>query len=51
MSIKNKLVTAFGGELEQIIIGGAPLNKEVEEFLHKINFPFKVGYGMTEQGH
>lgn len=50
MSIKNKLVNAFGGELEQIIIGGAPLNKEVEEFLYKINFPFTVGYGMTECG-
>ena len=33
-----------------MIIGGAPLNSEVEEFLHKIKFPFTVGYGMTECG-
>lgn len=46
--IKEKLVAAFGGEFEQIIIGGAPLNAEVEAFFHKIKFPFTVGYGMTE---
>ena len=33
-----------------MIVGGAPLNGEVEEFLHKIKFPFTVGYGMTECG-
>lgn len=41
---------AFGGEFEEVIIGGAPLNGEVEEFLHRIKFPFTVGYGMTECG-
>ena len=46
--IRNKLIQAFGGEFEEIIIGGAPLNHEVEEFLHTIKFPFSVGYGMTE---
>lgn len=46
--IRQKLVDAFGGCFEEIIIGGAPLNKEVEEFLYKIKFPFTVGYGMTE---
>lgn len=46
--IRNKLVEAFGGCFEEIIIGGAPLNGEVEAFLHKIKFPFTVGYGMTE---
>ena len=46
--IRNKLVESFGGEFEEVIIGGAPLNSEVEEFLHKIKFPFTVGYGMTE---
>lgn len=49
-SVKNKLVAAFGGEFEQIIVGGAPLNKEVESFLQKIGFPITVGYGMTECG-
>ena len=46
--IREKMIDSFGGEFEQIIIGGAPLNKEVEDFLHKIKFPFTVGYGMTE---
>lgn len=45
-----KLVEVFGGEFEEVIVGGAPLNPEVEEFLHKIKFPFTVGYGMTECG-
>ncbi len=48
--ICNQLVEAFGGEFEEVIVGGAPLNHEVEEFLHKIKFPFTVGYGMTECG-
>lgn len=48
--IRNKLVEAFGGSFEEVIIGGAPLNGEVEAFLHKIKFPFTVGYGMTECG-
>lgn len=48
--IRKKLVDAFGGEFEEVIVGGAPLNHEVEDFLHKIKFPFTVGYGMTECG-
>lgn len=48
--IRKKLIDAFGGEFEEVIVGGAPLNHEVEEFLHKIKFPFTVGYGMTECG-
>lgn len=48
--IRKKLIEAFGGEFEEVIVGGAPLNHEVEEFLHKIKFPFTVGYGMTECG-
>ena len=48
--IRKKLIEAFGGNFEEIIVGGAPLNKEVEDFLHKIKFPFTVGYGMTECG-
>lgn len=48
--IRKKLVDAFGGEFEEVIVGGAPLNHEVEEFLNKIKFPFTVGYGMTECG-
>lgn len=48
--IRSKLVEAFGGAFEEVIIGGAPLNGEVEAFLNKIKFPFTVGYGMTECG-
>lgn len=48
--IKNKLTETFGGNLQELIIGGAALNKEVEDFLRKIEFPFTVGYGMTECG-
>jgi len=46
--IRKKLVDAFGGRFSQIVIGGAPLNAEVEDFLLKIKFPVTVGYGMTE---
>jgi long-chain acyl-CoA synthetase len=46
--IREQLVQAFGGEFRQIIIGGAPLNPEVEAFLYRIKFPVSVGYGMTE---
>ena len=48
--IRNKLIDAFGGEFEEVIVGGAPFNDEVEDFLYKIKFPFTVGYGMTECG-
>lgn len=48
--IRSKLVEAFGGNFEEIIVGGAPLNREVEDFLYRIKFPFTVGYGMTECG-
>ena len=39
---------AFGGKFYEIIIGGAAFNQEVEQFLHRINFPYTVGYGATE---
>lgn len=45
-----KLIDVFGGEVQEVIIGGAPLNVEVEKFLYKIKFPVTVGYGMTECG-
>ena len=46
--IREEVYNAFGGNLYQIIIGGAALSKEVEDFLHNINFPYTVGYGATE---
>ena len=43
-----ELTAAFGGKFEEIILGGAAFNPEVERFLHKIGFHYTVGYGMTE---
>ena len=48
--IRKKLTTTLGGEFYEFIVGGAPLNADVEEFLHRIKFPITVGYGMTECG-
>jgi long-chain acyl-CoA synthetase len=48
--IKKTLVEAFGGNFAEIVIGGAAFNIEAETFMKKINFPFAVGYGMTECG-
>jgi len=47
-TIRRKINNAFGDCFSQIIIGGAPLNPEVEDFFRKIGFRFTVGYGMTE---
>ena len=46
--IYQEVYKAFGGKAYQVIVGGAPLSKEVEEFLLSINFPITVGYGTTE---
>jgi long-chain acyl-CoA synthetase len=48
--IKDRINETFGGNLQEIIIGGAALNKEVEAFLHRIGFHYTAGYGMTECG-
>lgn len=48
--VRAKLIKAFGGNLLQMIIGGAGLSKDVETFLREIRFPVTVGYGMTECG-
>lgn len=48
LNIKNQLMDVFGGDLIMILLGGASLNKEVEDFLVKIKFPYSIGYGMTE---
>lgn len=48
--VARKLRASFGEVFGEVVIGGAPLNKEVEAFLKRINFPYTVGYGMTECG-
>ncbi|MDR2414345.1 MAG: AMP-binding protein [Odoribacteraceae bacterium] len=49
-TICRQVISAFGGNFKELIVGGAALNKEVEDFLHAIRFPYTVGYGMTETG-
>lgn len=49
-TIRQKVMEALGGKFKEVIIGGAALNKEVENFLRSIHFPYTVGYGMTECG-
>ena len=46
--ICEEVFDAFGGNLYEIVVGGAPFNKEVESFLKSIDFPITVGYGATE---
>lgn len=46
--VRRSLLDAFGGQLQQIVVGGAALDKSVERFLRTIKFPYTVGYGMTE---
>ena len=46
--ICQEVYNAFGGRAYEVIVGGAALSKEVEEFLLSINFPITVGYGTTE---
>lgn len=48
--IKDGVISALGGRFYEVIVGGAAFNSEVEMFLKKIDFPFTVGYGMTECG-
>ena len=46
--ICKEVLKAFGDNVYEIIIGGAAFNQEVEQFMHRINFPYTVGYGATE---
>ena len=46
--ICEEVFDAFGGNLYEIVVGGAPFNQEVEAFLKSIDFPVTVGYGATE---
>jgi len=48
--MRKSLIETFGGRFREAVLGGAALGKEVEDFLTRINFPFTIGYGMTECG-
>jgi long-chain acyl-CoA synthetase len=43
-----QIKNAFGGNFYEIVVGGAAFNQEIEQFMRSINFPYTVGYGMTE---
>ncbi len=49
-TVREEMIKAFGGEFKAVIVGGAAFNQEVEQFLKMIDFPYTVGYGMTECG-
>ena len=46
--IHDKMIDAFGGEVQEFILGGAPVSPEVEKWFKRIKLPYTVGYGMTE---
>ena len=46
--VRHQMVKAFGGRFHEVILGGAGVSPEVDQFLHKIKFPYCIGYGMTE---
>ena len=47
-AVREKMITSFGGNFYEVIIGGAAFNQEVENLLHQLKFPYTVGYGATE---
>lgn len=49
-TVREQLMNAFGGNFYEIVVGGAAFNQEIEAFLRSIDFPYTVGYGMTECG-
>ena len=46
--VREQLMNAFGGQFYEIVVGGAAFNQEIEAFMRSIDFPYTVGYGMTE---
>ena len=48
--IREQMIHSFGGQFIELVVGGAAFSKETEKFLKEINFPYTVGYGMTEAG-
>ena len=46
--VGRKVIKTFGGRLRFFGVGGSKLDPEVEAFLDKINFPYALGYGLTE---
>lgn len=49
-TVREQMIKGFGGNFYEVIVGGAAFNQEVEKLLKSIDFPYTVGYGMTECG-
>ena len=49
-AVREQMIQGFGGNFYEVIIGGAAFNQEVEKLLKSIDFPYTLGYGMTECG-
>lgn len=49
-TVRDHMIQGFGGNSYEVIVGGAAFNQEVEKLLKSIDFPYTVGYGMTECG-
>lgn len=49
-AVREQMIKGFGGNFYEVIVGGAAFNQEVEKLLKSIDFPYTVGYGMTECG-
>ncbi|MDY4849677.1 MAG: AMP-binding protein [Paludibacteraceae bacterium] len=50
VQVRNEMVKAFGGNFFEVIIGGAAFNQDIDKLMKSIEFPYTVGYGMTECG-
>ncbi len=48
--IRDKIYEVFGGNYKQLVIGGAALNKDIEDFFRTVGLNLTCGYGMTECG-
>ena len=46
--IRDFVLKEFGGKAYEVVVGGAPLNKEIENFFTSIGFPIAMAYGTTE---
>lgn len=46
--IRNRMLRAFGGNVQEVIIGGAAFSPDIDKLLHRMKFPYTVGYGATE---
>lgn len=49
-AVREQMIKGFGGNFYEVIVGGAAFNHEIEKLLKSIDFPYTVGYGMTECG-